>query len=495
MALGLLLVVIGLSAPPSRAYAESCFESGEVIVERGEILDCDLTIVPGSLLVKDGGRILGSANVPSGSAQVFGEVGGDIAVVRDLVVAGEVGGNATAILGDVEVSGEVKGDATAGGDLTVTGEVGGDLSAGGHITISDPETVGDAASVTAGGDVLDADGATLDLAQAEDEPVTDMASILLLALAMVVFGAVFAALATAAFPDPVERAREASLRSTALTTFLGLVAGLVLLFTSWLIIPALIGLIALAVGGVGLAERVGGRVAGQRGRIARSAAGAALLSIIAAALLLVGAGHPIRLCLASIPLALLSAAALGPGLVTQFGRRDWREEPEDAALPPMDDGLGHRDDPGDVAIPQDDHEDRPSEPAPVSSEPTRPAQGSEGKPSVELPGGVGAIDAGGSEEASELDSDLDPPTREEAPATASGASSPEPSLSELRRVPGITPIYAELLRSEGIESLSDFAALSPQRLLEIASAPGVLPIDLETAGRWLRSARELTEAE
>jgi predicted flap endonuclease-1-like 5' DNA nuclease len=198
-------------------------------------------------------------------------------------------------------------------------------------------------------------------------------------------------------------------------------------------------------------------------------------------------------------LLLLAAAALGPGLVTHFGRRAWR--PDEVPFGEI------------VAAPVEVDPDPGEAPSPttpdsvgdgLSSAPGAPAAPAEsGFPGVSL-------DETPASEAAPFLSDeeiaevrvTDPAEEGAKPDDASDEAADEAAeasrllehssqvIAELRRVPGITPIYAELLREAGIESLAQLAKLSPQRLLEVASAPGVLAIDLETASRWLRAAQE-----
>jgi predicted flap endonuclease-1-like 5' DNA nuclease len=74
--------------------------------------------------------------------------------------------------------------------------------------------------------------------------------------------------------------------------------------------------------------------------------------------------------------------------------------------------------------------------------------------------------------------------------TATGAAGAPPG--ELTKVPGITPVYALLLRQAGITDLTALAGSRPAQVVEVASPAGVTPIDLATAERWVETARLLT---
>ena len=56
---------------------------------------------------------------------------------------------------------------------------------------------------------------------------------------------------------------------------------------------------------------------------------------------------------------------------------------------------------------------------------------------------------------------------------------------------GLSPIYAELLRSAGIKGARDLAALSPDEVARLTAAPGVLPVAVDKAASWIRAARTL----
>lgn len=61
----------------------------------------------------------------------------------------------------------------------------------------------------------------------------------------------------------------------------------------------------------------------------------------------------------------------------------------------------------------------------------------------------------------------------------------------LRQVLGLSPIYAELLRSAGVKGARDLAALSPDEAARLTAAPGVLPVSVDKAAAWIRAARAL----
>ena len=66
-----------------------------------------------------------------------------------------------------------------------------------------------------------------------------------------------------------------------------------------------------------------------------------------------------------------------------------------------------------------------------------------------------------------------------------------PSVRSLEHVPGVTPIYAALLREGGIVDVATLGAADPARVVEAVSAPGVLPITRATAESWVREAARL----
>jgi predicted flap endonuclease-1-like 5' DNA nuclease len=61
----------------------------------------------------------------------------------------------------------------------------------------------------------------------------------------------------------------------------------------------------------------------------------------------------------------------------------------------------------------------------------------------------------------------------------------------LQQIPGITPIFSQLLSEAGIKTLSDLGSASPETIAEVLSVPGVLPVGPDTAAAWIRQARDI----
>lgn len=95
--------------------------------------------------------------------------------------------------------------------------------------------------------------------------------------------------------------------------------------------------------------------------------------------------------------------------------------------------------------------------------------------------------AGDVDESPSRDSDVGD-AAQGAPPSAPAAGDADEGL---RAVPGISPIYALLLREAGIHDVPTLANTPPERVAEIVSVAGVVPVDLETARRWVQTARRL----
>ncbi|MCB9175636.1 MAG: polymer-forming cytoskeletal protein [Caldilineae bacterium] len=476
--LGLLL----LAAVPRSVAAQAedeCFEwLGDVTIESGRELACDLFVMGGSLYLEQGATVGGSVNVPLGSARLSGVVMGDVAVGRDLEIGGQVMGDAAALGGDATVSGSVLGDLAAlRGQVTVAGRVDGSIAAGGDVTVSGivgggVTTDGDLVlerganvqgDVRATGEIDRSEGAVVHgVADASGTSGRRWLDALKWILAMVGFAVVFGALAVQVIPEALDNVRDAASGSGAMTLFLGLLSLVLLPFLALLVLPVFLYLGALAVGVVGVGELIGRRLWPAAGRSGRAGLGAGFLAVLIGSLLMIAFSSLVGFCGALLPLALLLAWPLGAGLLTLLGRRRWGAAQPEASGPseggareaPVPSGAW----PGEArpAI-----EELPATPIPASPPPARqpaePSHTPDGEPSQPM---------------------------------ASAPAQPDP-IAVLRQVAGITPIYAGLLAEAGIADLPALAQASPARIVELVAAQGVLPIDLELAERWVMGARAM----
>ncbi len=107
------------------------------------------------------------------------------------------------------------------------------------------------------------------------------------------------------------------------------------------------------------------------------------------------------------------------------------------------------------------------------------------------PGASAADDPEGSvhepEEVSQYDLTEPAPTPDPVPTSASDTNGGH----VLEDIPGITPIYAQLLREAGLPAPEDLAAATPDHIAELLSVPGVRPLDRRAAARWIEGARQL----
>ena len=473
----LLLGLLVLAAFPGSVAAQAedeCFEwLGDVTIESGRVLACDLFVLGGSLYLEEGATVEGSVNVPLGSARLGGVVQGDVAVGRDLEIGGQVAGSAAALGGDAVVSGSVLGDVAAlRGQVTVRGRVDGDIAAGGDVTVSGDvgggvTTDGDlvlargskvGGDVAATGDIDRAEGAVLNgVADAAGASGRRWLDALEWVLAMAFFALLFGALAVQVMPNALDNVRDAAAGASVVTLFLGLLSLVLLPFLALLVLPVFIYLVALAVGVVGVGELVGRRLRPTAGRSGQAGLGSGLLAGLIGCLLLIAFSSLVGFCGAVLPLALLLAWPLGAGILTLFGRRPWGLATPDAAEP-----LGSN--------PFESPTLNDSGPAEAGPGLERPAPDRSPAP---------AWTGEGNEPAGSLRQPVD------------GAPPPPDPIAVLRRVSGMTPIYAGLLNEAGIGDLQALAQASPARVVALVAAQGVMPIDLELAERWVAGARAL----
>ncbi len=479
----LLAFVAGLRPHPLSAQSENeneaCFELDDYTLAADERLDCNLFVLGGSFYLEEGAEVDGSVNVMSGSARIDGLLTGDAWAVRDMEIGGRVDGSAAALFGTIKVSGEVGGDlaalngdveiapearvggdVTASGDVDLAGRVEGDVSIDGNLRLEEGASIGGDARVS--GEIDDAVegqiGGRRELRSMGAAWLTQLIS----ALAMVLFTAIFAALAVGLIPRRIQRLRGASEAAKLPTLFLGILALVLAPIFALLILPVLLYVVAITLGLVGAGESLGARLLPGAGRKQSAALGSSILAAIyglapvALSFDLEGLPMAVALCGSVSLLVLLSAWLLGCGLITLLGGRPWPR-----ALP----DRGQATDPVAAGPPE-----APSGPTRNDGPATAaPPDVVDAPPSVEPPpsGDAGAFPAG--------------PAEDEVRTEA--------ALAELRQVSGITPIYAGLLVESGIRALDDLAAAEPRRLVEIVSSAGVLPVDLALARSWVEAAR------
>ena len=150
----LLVVAIVLAGVPGLAAAETR-SGGSVVVGENEVIDEDLQVFAGSVVVH--GTVDGDVQAFAGTVRIEGTVNGDVQAAGGTVEVAEgavVTGDLDAGAGDVVLAGEVTGDATVGGDtvrLLGTAVVGGDLTYDGELVRADGATVGGTVSAGDGG--------------------------------------------------------------------------------------------------------------------------------------------------------------------------------------------------------------------------------------------------------------------------------------------------------------------------------------------------------
>ena len=533
------LIVAVLGGAPSVLAAstdEPCgVHFGDTVIAEGQSLDCDVVVVGGSALVEAGALVDGSLNAVPGSVRILGEVTGDVSAARDIAISGDVGGNAFAIGGDIEIDGTVGANATAArGNISLSrgAEVEGQVSARGDVTLAEGARVG--GDVVAGGQVAydgvaDVDGQITEghagsgyaSMPGEQDPQTGVIQAIM-ALAVIILAVLFATLTAMAAPGRVATLADAASGSPMLMVLLGLIALLATLPALFLVIPLFLAPIALAFGWVGLGQAWGRRVAPRRSAVQQTAVGSLLLAAIAVLAIVTMFGLPRFAVVCGIGLLLLIpiAWAYAAGIATWLGSRPFKRgaaaalpagtedrspfpapsepgrdapTPEEAAIVdpgrPADDAVPAV--VGEIAVPTDDFpvvDLRPIVPGAVESAPVAPAPAA---PHPTTPNPTAPHPTAPDPAAP----DPFAPTPEAAlPVAPAPVEAPHDEVRHgpaLRQVLGLSPIYAELLRSAGVKGARDLAALSPDEAARLTAAPGVLPVPVDKAAAWIRAARAL----
>lgn len=533
------LIVAVLGGAPSVLAAstdEPCgVHFGDTVIAEGQSLDCDVVVVGGSALVEAGALVDGSLNAVPGSVRILGEVTGDVSAARDIAISGDVGGNAFAIGGDIEIDGTVGANATAArGNISLSrgAEVEGQVSARGDVTLAEGARVG--GDVVAGGQVAydgvaDVDGQITEghagsgyaSMPGEQDPQTGVIQAIM-ALAVIILAVLFATLTAMAAPGRVATLADAASGSPMLMVLLGLIALLATLPALFLVIPLFLAPIALAFGWVGLGQAWGRRVAPRRSAVQQTAVGSLLLAAIAVLAIVTMFGLPRFAVVCGIGLLLLIpiAWAYAAGIATWLGSRPFKRgaaaalpagtedrspfpapsepgrdapTPEEAAIAapsrPADDAVPGV--VGEIAVPTDDFpvvDLRPIVPGAVESAPVAPAPAA---PHPTTPNPTAPHPTAPDPAAP----DPFAPTPEAAlPVAPAPVEAPHDEVRHgpaLRQVLGLSPIYAELLRSAGVKGARDLAALSPDEAARLTAAPGVLPVPVDKAAAWIRAARAL----
>jgi cytoskeletal protein CcmA (bactofilin family)/predicted flap endonuclease-1-like 5' DNA nuclease len=455
-----IAVAFGYAAPVAwadgaRVVRGRCAFVGEhVTVAAGHIVDCPhLSVVAGNVIMESGATNRGDVQVVAGDALVDGVVegrllvlGGNLALAEDARVVGDV-----LTTGQADIRGVVEGGVTAFGDVEL-----GPRSA--------------VARVSTLARVGQADGAVVRDLSASGQGGGAIA-VLALAAFFTLLSALFAALLVRLAPAPVHRVRDAAARAPLLSCLAGalawglaLLAMLPLVFT--IVGPAILVALLLAgslLGWVAFSLAVGmGLRLGPSG--ARSAAvGGALLALIG--MLLVGGGSLLggrlqgpAVCTGLLFLAVLWTWGLGASLLTLFGTRPWPRRPQapmgaaEGAGAPVDETAALEQDQGAGRLQDTDMAAAPFE---------------DSAESVAAP--VGEVDG----------------------AVLAAA---EPSVlagGDVRELPGISPIYALLLREAGLGTVGQLAAASLDRVRAAVAVPGVAPVEDAVLAGWIQVAQRL----
>jgi cytoskeletal protein CcmA (bactofilin family) len=146
----LLVVTVVLAGVPGLAAAETR-TGGSIVVGAGEVVDEDLQVFAGSVVVR--GTVNGDVEAFAGTVRIEGTVDGDVNAFGgsvDIAEGATVTGDLNAAGEDVILGGSVGGDATVGAEvvrLLGTAEVGGDLNYDGQLARDDGAVVGGTVSV------------------------------------------------------------------------------------------------------------------------------------------------------------------------------------------------------------------------------------------------------------------------------------------------------------------------------------------------------------
>ena len=314
--------------------------------------------------------------------------------------------------------------------------------------------------------------------------------------------------------------RIAAGRSPWISTFIGMLTLIIFPFLMWFVVPVFLYAIGACLGGVGLGEIVGARLIRHRSRVVRTAGGTAILALLGAGVLMLGLRGLPQLCAVLIGLTLVGAWGLGASVLTFLGTRPWPRsddaggagetattsapvapawpvpgvpgEPGPALAPELESpGLGATGDVGPSVWPAS------TATLPVVAMTTDPAllEPPDADRAEPVPG-MPPDTAAASEAPGDDGSAVPPATSDTAPAGPAPATGPAGAegigaTSDLRRVPGITPIYAQVLFDAGFTTVGDLAHADPDQVAAAVSVPGVLSIDADTAGQWVRNAQAL----
>ena len=476
--LGLVLALLAVSVSPRSMWAQdSCtFFSEDVVVREGETRDCDLKVVHGDLEVEAGGVVDGDVIVALGGVRVEGRVRGDLNVWRDARIDGRVDGDVYA-MGDLE--------------LTARARIGGDVAAVGAVAVDPEAQVGEIRSARE----LRPDPRAV----SSGARIRDLLQRLLWGGGLVALAALFGALAAASAPRGVLNLRAAA-GSRPWGVLKALAAGLL---TFALLLPAIPGLsivtgigglslllallIAIAMGSVGIGQKLGARLGpGAEVRV-QTALGSGAVALVLA-LLLYGPNLAL-VCGGLLLTSLFFAWAAGAAVLSRFGTRGPLDVQAHGHQPHASSSSGP-DAPGTWGEPETEA---------VDFSPVGRAGGAGASPSEAAePAGAPAAPASHGLPGARFDAMPEPPaarpiSADDADGTVEdSAADVPPQHADLEQVQGITPIYAALLREGGVSGLAQLAAAEPAALVKLVAAPGVLPITRATAEAWVAEASEWT---
>lgn len=484
-----MIAIIGWGAHATVARADDCRPvlDRNVTVEAGERRGCRLWVVGHRVAVARGGTVDGGIVVAYGSADVSGDVVGAVNVVN----------------GDATIDGSVTGDVYATGIVRVgdTGRIGGNVTG---------------ASVQASpGSVVDGDTTILSSGwtgapRSAGYGVIGFAGPLLGALVTALLAMLFGGLAAAFFPGAVDALRAQAARGAA-WMFIAIVMGLVVVSAVAAVIASLRGVplvrwlafapVALAMAGaLGIGRRCGARLAPRRGAPLQTGLGLAAITI--AVSLLARSGPPVLFCAGGLLLAILSSWAIGVALLAAALHRSAPGSTSDLAPSPSVPGGELAAEPGRESMAESDARPEPALAVEVEAGDPVPAAGGTDDPPAAADRATEAAPSeatgarSGARAVVEDDPNADEPAgRPPDPEPGGGADAaispaPEPAAAlDLRRIPGISPIYAHLLRTAGILSLDELAGATPSAIVAALEAPSVLPVDHDTAALWIAMAR------
>jgi predicted flap endonuclease-1-like 5' DNA nuclease len=467
--LGFWLAPLPLAQAQSEAARQNrCLSIGrDVLIAAGEVKACNVVVIGASLTIEPEAVVNGNVNVVGGNAVIGGTVNGSVFVSGDVTLAGTA-----------EVQGTV----------SHTGAIDQDPAAVVHGLAPTPSATRQAVP-------------TIRVGRPSGPPwAVGLGGLLGALLAALVVAAV-----VAVAPGATERAGLAATASPAATFLVGLLASLVFPFLMILLVvtivgPVLLGLlytVAGVLGGTAIGEVVGRRLWRGGPRPGQAALGAGLMLALLALVSLLGVPG---LCLSFLGWVVLSSWALGASALTVLGTRPWprlpggEPSPQPSPAPAVPATAETAGAPAAAAAAAADVGTAvggpvawPEEGAAMPA--TLVVAAAAGEGAGDEPEALAAADEGAA--------GPEPGTAPLAAAVATGeAVGAAPHVTagmDLTAVPGLSPIYAQLLRGAGIGGLADLAAASPDDVAAAASAPGVLPIDTATAGQWIQAARQRLE--